>query len=92
MEKRINWILQVKDHFSKFCWAKPLERKEAREVSQSIRDVFFMFGPPKILQSDNGREFVNELINSLQSDFPGYKHFIAVMHTSHFMLQVFFWG
>ena len=69
--KVYNWIIQLKDHFSKFCWARPLQKKEAREVYQVVREIFFMFGPPRILQSDNGREFVNDLINGLQSDFPG---------------------
>jgi hypothetical protein len=36
-----------------------------------LKDIFFMFGPFRILQFDNGREFVNDLINSLQSGFPG---------------------
>lgn len=65
------WILHLKDHFTKFCWAQPLETKEAREVYLGVRQIFFNFGPPKILQSDNGREFVNELITSLREDFPG---------------------
>ncbi|CAF1198009.1 unnamed protein product [Adineta ricciae] len=38
-------------------------------------DTFFQFSPPHILQSDNGREFVNELISSLQLDFPGNINF-----------------
>ena len=65
------WILQLKDHFTKFCWAKALEHKDSHEVYNCVREIFFMFGAPVILQSDNGREFVNELINSLESDFPG---------------------
>ncbi|CAF3853491.1 unnamed protein product [Rotaria magnacalcarata] len=68
--KVYRWILQLKDHFTKFCWAKPLEHKESREVYNCVREIFFMFGAPAILQSDNEREFVNELINSLQVDFP----------------------
>jgi hypothetical protein len=64
-------IIQLKDHFTNFCWAQPLERKEAKEVYSVVRHIFFSFGPPRILQSDNGCEFVNDLINSLQTDFPG---------------------
>lgn len=74
--KIYKWILQLKDHFSKFCWARPLQRKEAREVYDCVREIFYHFGPPKILQSDNGREFVNGLINSLQLDFPGKRRFM----------------
>ncbi|CAF1066503.1 unnamed protein product [Adineta ricciae] len=71
--KTYNWILQLKDHFSKYCWGRALQKKEAREVYDCVREIFFQFGPPHILQSDNGREFVNELINSLEVDFPGIK-------------------
>jgi hypothetical protein len=70
--KTYRWILQLKDHFSKFCWAKPLEHKQADEVYNCTREIFFLFGAPHILQSDNGREFVNQLINGLERDFPGY--------------------
>ena len=69
--KIFKWILQLKDHFTKFCWAQPLQTKEASEVHFVVRNIFFNFGPPRILQSDNGREFVNDLMNSLQNDFPG---------------------
>lgn len=69
--KTYRWILQLKDHFSKFCWAKALENKEAIAVFSVVREIFFQFGPPRILQSDNGREFVNSLIDSLKVDFPG---------------------
>lgn len=69
--KIFKWILQLKDHFTKFCWAHPLETKEAQEVYSVVRNIFFNFGPPRILQSDNGREFVNDLMNSLEDDFPG---------------------
>jgi hypothetical protein len=46
--KTYKWILQLKDHFSIFCWARPLQKKEAREVYQCIRDIFFQFEPPHI--------------------------------------------
>ncbi|CAF5131960.1 unnamed protein product, partial [Rotaria sp. Silwood1] len=29
--KIFKWIIQLKDHFTKFCWAQPLETKEAKE-------------------------------------------------------------
>jgi transposase InsO family protein len=33
--------------------------------------VFAYYGPPKILQSDNGREFVNGIVRKLLDDWPG---------------------
>ncbi|CAF4931021.1 unnamed protein product [Rotaria sp. Silwood1] len=53
--KIFKWIIQLKDHFTKSCWAQPLETKEAKDVYSTVRNIFFNFGPPHILQSDNGR-------------------------------------
>ena len=57
-----NWIGHYKDHFSKFSilWAQ--RRKCAQETIDCIeRFVFAYLGVPKILQSDNGRKFDNEV-------------------------------
>ncbi|CAF4558251.1 unnamed protein product, partial [Didymodactylos carnosus] len=40
--------------------------KEAANVAQILKSIFFQFGPPKILQSDNGREFVAHVIYDLK--------------------------
>ncbi|CAF2632946.1 unnamed protein product [Rotaria sp. Silwood2] len=53
-----NWTLNCIDHFSKFTWAYPLKNKNASDVALKLRELFFVFGPPKILHSDSGREFV----------------------------------
>ena len=50
----------------------PLMRKCAEEVALSlVTKVFCYFGPPRILQSDNGREFVNAIIHKVVGDWPG---------------------
>ena len=54
------WIGHYKDHFSKFSiiWAQ--KRKCAYETIKNVeRFVFSFFGAPKIMQSDNGKEFNN---------------------------------
>ena len=48
--KVYRWILQLKNHFTKYCWAKPLVHKEAREVYNCVREFSFMFETPAILQ------------------------------------------
>lgn len=53
-----NFILHVKDHFTKFSWLTPLPSKEAKHVADFLCQLFYTFGPPRILQSDNGKEFV----------------------------------
>jgi hypothetical protein len=65
-----NWILNCIDHFSKFSWAYPLQNKSANEVASKLRELFFVFGPPKILHSDNGKEFVANVIYELKKLFP----------------------
>ncbi|CAF4781538.1 unnamed protein product [Rotaria socialis] len=62
-----NFIMHVKDHFTKLSWLFSLSSKEARHVAFNLKNIFYTFGPPKILKSDNGKEFViaitNETVN-----------------------------
>ncbi|CAF1516025.1 unnamed protein product, partial [Didymodactylos carnosus] len=60
-----NWILNCIDHYSKFCWAFPLKNKTAVDVSVKLRELFFTFDPPRLLHSDNGREFVTITFQSI---------------------------
>ncbi|CAF1368372.1 unnamed protein product, partial [Didymodactylos carnosus] len=64
------WILHCIDHFSKFTRSFPLENKSAGEVASKLRQLFFTFGPPHLLHSDNGAEFVAQVIFELKSLFP----------------------
>jgi len=64
------YILAVVDHFSGFPWAFPLFTKRAEEVAYKLfTELFVVFGPPQILHSDNGGEFVNTVINALSTLF-----------------------
>lgn len=76
------YIIHMQDHTSKYCWAKPLSSKHCSGVTRFIRNVFYTFGPPCILQSDNGGEFVGrELREMLQAEFPNVQHrFITPRH------------
>lgn len=53
------FIMVYQDHVTKFVQIKALKTKRAEEVAKHIIDIFCIFGAPMILQSDNGREFVN---------------------------------
>ena len=69
------WIV---DHWSKFTFACPLRSKSARDVADALqRHAFSMFGLPSILQSDNGREFVNKLIEEVASTWPGQVELVS---------------
>ena len=54
------FILNYQDHFSKFCILRPLKHKTASSVTKVLVEIFS--GTVNNLQSDNGREFKNQLI------------------------------
>ena len=60
------WILHCRDHFSKFSWACALKSKEANDVAKYLVSLFYQFGPCKILQSDNGKEFTAQVIKDMK--------------------------
>jgi hypothetical protein len=69
---KYEWIAHVMDHFSKFhvIWAQ--QHKTAEEVVENLESrVFAYFGLPFILQSDNGREFKNQLMVNLVESWEG---------------------
>ena len=45
----------------------------AEEVAYELMNIFCMFGASFILQSDNGREFANKIIQNLADMCPGMK-------------------
>ncbi|XP_064109720.1 SCAN domain-containing protein 3-like [Macrobrachium nipponense] len=57
------YILTYVNHFTKYCVLSPLKSKRAEEVAQTLLPAFLTFGAPAVLQSDNGREFVNSVIS-----------------------------
>ena len=60
------WILYKVDHWSKFTFACPIPSKSARDVADVLqRHVLSLFGLLSILQSDNGHDFVNKLIEEV---------------------------
>jgi transposase InsO family protein len=60
-----NYILTVVDVFTGFVMLRALPDCSAATVARELWDIFCIIGIPKILQSDNGSEFVNEIIRWL---------------------------
>ena len=60
----LKWIHVYQDHLTKFV-RHPVTSKRAPEIAYKLLDIFSIFGTPSILQSDNGREFVNPVITEL---------------------------
>ena len=57
MGQKFKWCLHIRDHFSKFSAAYPMETKESENVALNLGGFIGMFGVPGILQCDNGTEF-----------------------------------
>ena len=53
------YILNYQDHGIKDAYAEPLKTKTVLEITFALIRIWKIIGPPKILHSDNGREFSN---------------------------------
>lgn len=62
-------MLVVIDSFTKFMWTYPLKEKAGRTAVPAIRSLFMTNGPSLILHTDNGREFCNDLMTNMLSEF-----------------------
>lgn len=74
---KFSMILTVADHFSGYVWARPVENKSAAVVSHALADILHEAkrltrseaGSPDMpitfLQTDNGKEFKNELLRKV---------------------------
>ena len=55
----LNYICNVVDGYSRFAFGGPTKGKSAKEVTELLIQKIYKYGPPRILQTDNGREFNN---------------------------------
>ena len=58
-------MLVVIDVFTGFVILRPLQSNKAEIVARKLWKLFCTFGVPKIIQSDNGPEFVNDVLRAL---------------------------
>jgi hypothetical protein len=63
------FILTCLDLFSSFVVTRPLLSKSAAEVARNLYEIICTFGPPRVIQSDGGREFVNSTIKEISKLF-----------------------
>ena len=70
---KYKFILSYQDHLTKLILLRALETKRAEEVAYQLLDIFTTIGAPSVLQSDNGREFVNQVICELKNMWPELK-------------------
>lgn len=58
-------ILVLTEYLTKFPYAVPIKTKSAPEIAKHLLHFISLFGPPKVLLSDQGREFLNEIVDHL---------------------------
>jgi len=58
-------LLVYTDVMSKFVVLRPIVDKTQSTVAMTLWSIFADFGVPKVMQSDNGPEFVNEIIKTI---------------------------
>ena len=61
----MNWLLFLKDHFSRLVYAVPLPTKSPRHVARELRHILALLGYPLIWHTDNGKEFGQQVVNLL---------------------------
>ncbi|CAG8657109.1 7947_t:CDS:2, partial [Diversispora eburnea] len=70
-DEEFKYVCHVRDHFTRFSWARALTSKRPIEVASFLFDLFHSIGlSPTILQSDNGKEFVAQVIKELIELWP----------------------
>lgn len=70
-------LLVVMCLFTKFVWLIPCKLKGKTEVAQGLWKIFTLFGFPKTIQSDQGGEFVNDVMTEMQSLFGMEQRLVA---------------
>ena len=65
-EQENRYIVTCIDYMTKWAEAKPLPDKSARQVAQFLyEEIICQYEYPQSIQSDNGLEFVNEIVKEL---------------------------
>ena len=74
--EKYNGILVITEYLSKYPYAVPIKSKNAQEIAEKLFEYISIFGPPKVLLSDQGKEFLNQCLQKLCS-LTGIEHRIT---------------
>lgn len=61
----ISFLLTVIDVFSKYAWVVPIKRKTQHLVAEAFASIFEQGRKPLVLQTDQGKEFLNNTVQNL---------------------------
>ena len=69
-------LMVVTEYLSKYPFVKPIKTKSALEIAHLLWEYVCLFGPPKVILSDQRKEFNNSLIDRLDK-YVGSEHKIT---------------
>jgi transposase InsO family protein len=64
------FVMHYQEHLTKYHLLSLLTTKRAVEVARRLLKIFLDFVAPRVLQSDNGREYTAEIIRELSTPWP----------------------
>ncbi len=80
-EEGHTYLLVAINHFSRFSILVPLKDKQATTVARTLIDeVFCKFNTPRTLQSNNGSEFNNHVLDAICKEYVIAKTNIVAYH------------
>ena len=68
IQDEYKYLLNIIDHFSKLCKSYLLKNKEAFGILQCVKNFISIYGIPRSIGTDNGREFKNKLFNDYMEE------------------------
>ena len=68
IQDECKYLLNIIDHFSKLCKSYLLKNKEAFGILQCLKNFISIYGAPRSIGTDNGREFKNKLFNDYMEE------------------------
>lgn len=75
-------LLVITCLFSKFTLLFPLRTGKADKLCEVVERQFLVFGPPKVIVCDNGKQFVSNMFKDLATKFNS-----QIMYTPHYHAQ-----
>ncbi|CAF1063155.1 unnamed protein product [Brachionus calyciflorus] len=69
-------ILVIIEFLTNFPYAKPIKSKSAKEIAEILSEYKTLFGPFSELLSDQGREFLNQIMSELRKNL-GFLHIVT---------------
>ena len=76
--KRTKFVLSVMDVYTRYLELVTLPNKQANTVGEAfLRRIIQRYGVPRVIKTDNGREFVNAIWDKM-AEHLGFKHITTI--------------